>query len=142
MGGEGRGGSHNESVYTHCRDFTKSLPLDKTPQGQVGVVLGVATLHCKYHFQILVDERLLAINDPHKSVYALGDCAQIRNRPHPCTAQVAEKQGKYFATCMGHTPTPDKPFPPMFEFQSWGMLAYVGGYKAIHDIKMDKSKGV
>ena len=92
--------------------------------------------------QILVDERLCAIGDPHKSVYALGDCAQIRGNAHPCTAQVAEKQGRYLAHAMGHTPTPDKPLPPPFEFQSWGMLAYVGGYKAIHDIKMDKSKGM
>jgi NADH dehydrogenase FAD-containing subunit len=74
-------------------------------------------------------------------VYALGDCAQIIDNAHPCTAQVAEKQGRYLAVAMGHSPTSDKPLPPPFGFKSWGMLAYVGGYKAIHDIKMDKSKG-
>lgn len=27
-------------------------------------------------------------------------------------------------------------------FKPWGMLAYVGGYKAIHDLPVDKSKGM
>lgn len=106
------------------RDFTKSLSVEKTPQGQ-----------------IVVDERLHVVSDPHNSVFALGDCTQIRNQPHPCTAQVAERQGRYLASIMGHTPTSDKPFPPEFELQTWGMLAYVGGYRAIHDTKLDRSKG-
>ena len=89
----------------------------------------------------MVDERLRVVSDPQQCVYALGDCAHIRGRPHPCTAQVAERQGRYLAQTVGHTPTDKEPEPPEFGFQSWGMLAYVGGYRAIHDTKLDKSQG-
>ncbi len=60
---------------------------------------------------------------------------------HPCTAQVAERQGQYLAKALGHVPTSDKPLPEEFVFKPWGMLAYVGGYKAIHDTPIDKSQG-
>ncbi len=84
--------------------------------------------------------------DPHNSIYALGDCAQTLGHAHPCTAQVAERQGRYLATSLGHTPSgkgggAGGELPPEFEFKGWGMLAYVGGYRAIHDTKLDKSQG-
>lgn len=113
---------------------------DSTRAGGCGCGLTnvTAILSCA---QVVVDERLRVISDPHQSVYALGDCAQIRGHAHPCTAQVAERQGRYLAKSVGHTPTPDSPDPPEFTFQSWMMLAYVGGYRAIHDTKVGKSQG-
>lgn len=89
----------------------------------------------------MVDSRLLVEGDPHQCVYALGDCAQVRGHHLPCTAQVAERQGRYLATVMAHKPTVADPLPDEFIFKPWGMLAYVGGYKAIHDTPLDKSQG-
>lgn len=95
-----------------------------------------------FQLQIVVDSRLRVVSDPHQSIYALGDCARIQNHAQPCTAQVAERQGRYLAKSLGHESTPSKyPLPLEFEFKGWGMLAYVGGYKAIHDTRVDKSQG-
>lgn len=92
--------------------------------------------------QILVDKRLFVVGgDPHHSIYALGDCAEVLGHAHPCTAQVAERQGRYLAKTLDHAPPSGKGLPPEFEFKGWGMLAYVGGYRAIHDTKLDKSQG-
>lgn len=94
-----------------------------------------------FFLKIIVDKRLCAVSDPHRSIYALGDCAYVRNQAYPCTAQVAERQGKYLASTLSHKPTAGNPLPEEFVFKPWIMLAYVGGYKAIHDTPVDKSKG-
>lgn len=39
-------------------------------------------------FQILTDEKLHVIGDPTNNVYALGDCADIKDNSLPCIAQV------------------------------------------------------
>ena len=57
------------------------------------------------------------------------------------SAQVAERQGRYIAKALSHQPSADKPEPESFVFKPWGMLAYVGGYQAIHDTPIDKSHG-
>lgn len=41
--------------------------------------------------QILTDKNLHVIGDPTNNVYALGDCADIRDNPLPCIAQVTSK---------------------------------------------------
>jgi len=74
-------------------------------------------------------------------VYALGDCAQVMGQTLPCTAQAAERQGKYLAQALGHEPTNEKPQPDPFVFKPWGMLAYVGGYRALTDTPVAKSQG-
>ena len=58
----------------------------------------------------------------------------------PCTAQAAERQGRYLAQALSDVATKKEPKP--FVFKPWGMLAYVGGYKAIHDLPVDKSQGM
>ena len=58
----------------------------------------------------------------------------------PCTAQAAERQGRYLAQALTDVAT-KKEEPKPFVFKPWGMLAYVGGYKAIHDLPVDKSQG-
>ena len=60
---------------------------------------------------------------------------------NPSPAQVAERQGRYLARALSHTPSPSSPEPEPFVFKPWGMLAYVGGYQALHDTPYDKSHG-
>lgn len=103
--------------------------------------LGVCCFFLFNPLQIMVNSQLLAEGDPHQCIYALGDCAQVRGHLLPCTAQVAERQGRYLASAMAHTPTTENPSADEFVFKPWGMLAYVGGYKAIHDTQLNKSQG-
>ena len=92
--------------------------------------------------QIIVDDRLRSVSDPKGRIYALGDCAQVDGHPLPCTAQAAERQGRYLAKALNQVSSPGNPAPEPFVFKPWGMLAYVGGYKAIHDLPVDKSQGM
>ena len=99
--------------------------MEKTPQGQ-----------------IIVDSYLRIAGDPSQRVYALGDCAHIVGQSLPCTAQAAERQGRYLGKALSHQPTAEKPEPEPFVFKPWGMLAYVGGYKALHDTPVTKGEGM
>jgi hypothetical protein len=40
-------------------------------------------------FQIITDKYLHVLGDDKKSVFAIGDCADIQDMPLPCTAQVS-----------------------------------------------------
>lgn len=88
-----------------------------------------------------MDSHLRATGNTKGRVYALGDCAQVMGQTLPCTAQAAERQGRYLASALGHKPTNEKLEPDAFEFKPWGMLAYVGGYKALTDTPVAKSQG-
>jgi len=39
--------------------------------------------------QIYTDEQLRVLGDPSGNSFAIGDCADIKGRPLPCTAQVS-----------------------------------------------------
>lgn len=102
------------------RQFVSDLDLKKNKQGQ-----------------ILTDKYLHVLGDDSKSVFAIGDCADIQDMPLPCTAQVAEREGRYLAKMLNH----GKDFAEPFEFQSMGMLAYIGKYQALTDVKQIKMQG-
>ncbi|XP_056008632.1 uncharacterized protein LOC125653144 [Ostrea edulis] len=99
--------------------FVKSLDVQKNKSGQ-----------------ILTDKYLHVIGDTTDSVYALGDCADIKDNSLPCIAQVAERQGEYVANLL--CGKADKEFT----FQSKGMLAYVGHYQGVSDIPNMKMQGI
>jgi NADH:ubiquinone reductase (non-electrogenic) len=73
------------------------------------------------------------------SIYALGDCCTIEGNPLPATAQVAEQQGLYLAKAF-RARARNKPVRP-FTFKQMGMLAYVGGHRAIADLPQVKGSG-
>lgn len=99
------------------RPFTQSLPF------------------LKRRGQLLTDRHLRVIDGETKDVFAIGDCADIEDMPLPCTAQVAERKGRYLAGYLnGKTTEP-------FKFQSMGMLAYIGDFKAVGDTPILKTQG-
>lgn len=74
------------------------------------------------------------------NVYAIGDCAVVDTpgKPAlPATAQVASQKAAYLAKQLNGTKTTDKPF----RFRNWGMMAYLGGWRAIHQSEADELKG-
>ena len=94
------------------RSFTRDLTVPKDKFGQ-----------------ILTNQFLQVKDTPKDTVFALGDCSTIETMPLPSTAQVAERQGKWLAKYLNRKT--DK----QFEFSNMGMLAYVGGYTALSDLK-------
>ncbi|XP_025093077.1 probable NADH dehydrogenase isoform X2 [Pomacea canaliculata] len=103
------------------RHFTSALAVKKNRQGQ-----------------ILTDGHLCMKSDTTGSVFALGDCADIDDYSLPCTAQVAERQGRYLADFL------NKGCPPHmepFRFKNMGMLAYIGRYEALVDTPVARLYG-
>ena len=73
------------------------------------------------------------------NIYAMGDCSVLAEAPLPATSQVAQQQGKYLARALilrGE----GKPVKP-FTYRHLGMLAYVGGNKALADFQSYKGRG-
>ncbi|MBI1807759.1 MAG: FAD-dependent oxidoreductase [Ignavibacteria bacterium] len=72
-------------------------------------------------------------------VYALGDCATIEGNNLPPTAQVARREGKYLARAFNRL-AEKKSIEP-FQYKDLGMLAYIGGGKALADLNNLKGRG-
>lgn len=104
------------------RQFVKGLEIPKNSRGQ-----------------ILTDKFLHVIGDKNDSVFAVGDCADIDDQPLPCTAQVAERQGRYLANILKKKALGQD--VEAFKFQSLGMLAYIGNYSALTDVPKIKLQG-
>merc|ERR1712226_1699416 len=93
--------------------------------------------------QIVTDRKLNVFNSQEKAsnervnnkIFAIGDCADVVDYPLPCTAQVAERQGRHLAKCFNKGSVDD------FSFTSAGMLAYIGGYEGLTDMPKVKLSG-
>ncbi|KJE88960.1 hypothetical protein CAOG_000527 [Capsaspora owczarzaki ATCC 30864] len=90
--------------------------------------------------QFVVDQQLRVTGIP--NVYALGDCAAM-TPALPCTAQVAERQGRYLASVLSNLGSDSAAVAsaPPFVFKSMGMMAYVGDHDAISDLPVTKLSG-
>lgn len=87
--------------------------------------------------RLLIDEHLRL---PSRSdVYALGDCAAVGEPGLPATAQVAQQQGKYLARALERGLAGQSVVP--FRWKTSGMLAYIGGGKALADLPHVKWSG-
>jgi len=87
--------------------------------------------------RIVVDEYLRVKGE--EFIYALGDCAVVDGHPMPATGQVAEQQGKYLAKAF-RIRAKGGVAPPFF-YKPMGMLAYVGGNRAVADLPGIKGRG-
>jgi len=81
--------------------------------------------------------KVMAGNGFHNNVYAMGDCAAIDEYDLPATAQVAEQLGYFMAKYMNKEMSITHPF----KFKNFGMLAYIGGNKALADTPQIKGSG-
>ncbi|MCE1164199.1 MAG: FAD-dependent oxidoreductase [Bacteroidetes bacterium] len=70
-------------------------------------------------------------------IYAVGDCASLRDKELPATAQVAQQQGLFLAKYLNKKTGEGK----AFNFRNLGMLAYVGNRKALADLPQYKGTG-
>jgi len=72
-------------------------------------------------------------------VYAIGDCASVEGESLAPTAQVAQQEGEYLARRLNQIAR--KREPKDFEYHHRGMLAYLGGNRAIADTQNLKARG-
>jgi len=75
-----------------------------------------------------------------ENIYSLGDCATIRERDLPATAQVAQQMGKYLAESFNRNARGEVVRP--FSFRNMGMLAYIGSRRALADLPNIKGRGI
>lgn len=95
------------------------------------------------HLQVFTDEQKALSN-----IFALGDCATPVDHSIPATAQAAMQQAKYLAKrfnqkkfyAMNSNEIINDDYPK-FNFNNLGMLAYLGGYGGLADLKQGKSSG-
>ncbi|KDN42113.1 hypothetical protein RSAG8_06971, partial [Rhizoctonia solani AG-8 WAC10335] len=92
--------------------------------------------------RILTDAKLRVLKEGGgviDDVYALGDCAIVKDGPVlPTTAQVASQKAKYLVK---HLNGDDTSTVPDFAFKNFGALAYVGGWRAIMQGESQNVKG-
>jgi NADH dehydrogenase FAD-containing subunit len=90
--------------------------------------------------RLLTDDHLRVLDQfgkPINDVYALGDCATIKDNDLPCTAQVAKQKAKYLRSLLSK-PSPSNTLP--FRYKYAGSMAYIGGWKAIVDLPLKETK--
>ena len=95
--------------------------------------------------QLPKDDRSRILTDDYfrvkgfEHIYALGDCSIIEANALPATSQVAQQQGKYLAKALTQRARNESVQP--FTYKHFGMLAYVGGNKALADLEDVKGRG-
>ncbi|CAF0803435.1 unnamed protein product [Adineta steineri] len=95
------------------------------------------------HLQVLIDDKTTINN-----IFALGDCATPIEHSIPATAQAAAQQAKYLAKrfnqkqfYLANSNEISNDKYPAFNFSNLGMLAYLGGYGGLADLKQTKISG-
>lgn len=87
---------------------------------------------------------------PLRNVFALGDCAAVESKQLPATAQVANQQAVWLAKALNHAARTQhnlgKEFVDVgsekdFKFHSLGIMAYLGGWRAITQSGRQEIKG-
>jgi NADH:ubiquinone reductase (non-electrogenic) len=89
------------------------------------------------NLKIVTDEYLRV--QGYLMIYALGDCATISGKNLPATGQVAQQEGGYIARSLNRVAKNMEAAP--FRYKHWGMLAYIGGNRALADLSSFKGRG-
>lgn len=89
--------------------------------------------------KIITDEffRVKKDDSYQRNIFAIGDCAVIEGKGLPATAQVAQQLGLFLAKYLNKEMKVSAPF----KFKNLGMLAYIGGHKALADTPQFKGTG-
>lgn len=74
-----------------------------------------------------------------EDIYAIGDCSEFESEIYPATGQVAQQEGYYLGKSLNKL-AKGKIVKP-FKFHNLGMLAYVGGRRALADTPQYKGSG-
>jgi len=103
-------------------EFVKSLPFPKDKYGR-----------------IITNPNFLVKSQD--SIFAIGDCSTIENFDLPTSAQVAMQGAKFLASFLNKHEEYRNENDHIFKYKHLGMLAYVGGNKALADLPYTKTSG-
>lgn len=92
----------------------------------------------KGHNSRIIIDRFLRVPG-NADIYALGDCATFEEKNIPATGQFAQQEGRYLARSLNALAR-QKPVRP-FRERDYGMLAYVGGNRALADLSSVRAHG-
>ncbi|KAI0146339.1 pyridine nucleotide-disulfide oxidoreductase-domain-containing protein [Xylariaceae sp. FL1272] len=70
-------------------------------------------------------------------VFCIGDCATVQGEHFPATAQVASQQATYLAKRLNKGDVDSK----TFKYRDWGVMTYLGSWRAIHQSSADELSG-
>ncbi|MGO9480159.1 MAG: FAD-dependent oxidoreductase [Candidatus Kryptoniota bacterium] len=137
---------------------TKGLPVTKVLKDAIllrdgrvvpyGVLIwstgiGPTTLVQALNFPKDMSNRILTDDHLHVSgtenIFAAGDCATMETKYLPATAQIAQQGGRYLANCFNLMGKGKGIYA--FHDRNMGVLAYVGGRRALLDLPKVKGKG-
>lgn len=86
---------------------------------------------------LLTDGRLHVLDDkgqPMRDVFAVGDCAMVKDGPAiPATAQVASQKAEFVISVLNKLAKGRTPPDEDFQWKNKGSLAYLGDWKALYD---------
>ncbi|CCI41563.1 unnamed protein product [Albugo candida] len=116
-------------------ELTKSLNIcDKSSRGNILTneycqVLGVPQVENESIFGLAMKS----------NVFSIGDCAEIVDSPLPATAQKAQGQAIYLSQLLRQSLSSGKDgHVAPYHFQSRGMMAYLGSYEGLFELKSRK----
>ncbi|KAL1917689.1 uncharacterized protein VTP21DRAFT_3523 [Calcarisporiella thermophila] len=89
--------------------------------------------------RLLTDDKLRVIDvasqKPIENIYAIGDCATIKNYDLPATAQVANQKGIYLRKALNKIAKDGNgELVQPFSYKHMGSQAYIGGWRAIVEL--------
>ncbi|EPZ35141.1 Pyridine nucleotide-disulfide oxidoreductase-like protein 2 [Rozella allomycis CSF55] len=94
--------------------------------------------------RLITDGYLRVLDKDNKAldnVFALGDCAVVKDAPLPQTAQIANQKGLFLARTLNNTAKGKQlESQPVFSYKEIGSLAYVGDWKAIASLRIRDQK--
>ena len=128
--------NRNTVTLKNGTSLSYGLLLWSTGNGPTPLAVNLRFQKTRFHRLIVDDHFRIPGTD---GIYAIGDCAAIQNSPLPETAQVAQQEGKYLARSLEDLARGVEPEP--FQYRHLGMLAYVGGNRALADLQNFKGYG-
>ncbi|KAI5817581.1 pyridine nucleotide-disulfide oxidoreductase-domain-containing protein [Pyronema omphalodes] len=102
----------------------KEMKIVKAPRGMIQV---------DSRLRVLVEPKEGGEAKPLKDVFALGDCASIKDQMLPATAQVANQQAKWLGKALNKSgkKMAEVTEEAEFQFRSLGIMAYLGSWNAV-----------
>nr|CCA26778.1 NADHubiquinone oxidoreductase putative [Albugo laibachii Nc14] len=113
-------------------ELTKSLDIcEKSTRGTI-----LTNEYCQVLGVPQVEKESIFGLDMKSNIFSIGDCAEISGSPLPATAQKAQTQAIYLSQLLRQSlPRGKDAHIDPYHFQSRGMMAYLGSYEGLFELK-------